>query len=700
MALFTMAVSRLLISFYLCAMTAGLAFGEEKAANEQLEEIVVTGSREAEPVKEQPVTVGVTTAQEIKDVRPAHPSELLNRTPGVLINVTAGEGHQTAIRQPITTSPVYLFLEDGIPIRSTGFFNHNALYEVNLPGADRIEVSKGPSSALYGSDAIGGTINVMTRPAPATPQIEINPEIGEFGWYRLLASAGNTWGDDGLRVGFNITHTDGWRERTGYDRQSETLRWDRAIGDTASAKTLLSFSEIDQKTGGSSTLTKADFEDKPWFNYQTFDYRKVEAFRVSTEVAKELAGDTLISAIPYVRVNEMDLLPGWGIFKAGANYFGYESTTDFYSLGLMTKYRHDFQPWRTRLIAGLDLDYTPGSYFERRIQVTRRPADNKFVSFVYTADTSKNYDYDATFTGSSPYLQVETSPLEKLRLTLGARYDLLAYDYTTNLAPNVNRPADRDLSFSHLSPKTGLTYAFTKDLSGFLAYGNAFRVPSSGDLFRGTAATAINLKPIKADNYEAGIKGGVADLMTYSVSCYDMIKTDDIVTYTPATNVSERLSAGKTDHKGIEIGFGIKPLAEIELSSSYSYAIHTYEEFRVSPVLDYNDKEIPQAPRQIVNTRLTYTPAWLQGGLVEMEWVKLGKYWLDSANTAEYNGHDLYNLRASYHLSKEWEVYARLINITDKLYAETASKSGADPAMFAPGGPRTFFAGLAWNWGK
>ena len=74
--------------------------------------------------------------------------------PGVHVNVTGGEGHMTAIRQPITTSAVYIYLEDGIPTRSTGFYNHNVLYEINVPQLAGIEVSKGPGSALYGSDAM------------------------------------------------------------------------------------------------------------------------------------------------------------------------------------------------------------------------------------------------------------------------------------------------------------------------------------------------------------------------------------------------------------------------------------------------------------------------------------------------------------------------------------------------------------------
>jgi outer membrane receptor protein involved in Fe transport len=87
----------------------------------------------------------------------------------VYVSQLSGEGHSMAIRQPISTKPLYLYLEDGIPTRATGFFNHNALYEVNIPQSGGIEVLKGPGTASYGSDAIGGVVNVLTRPAPASP---------------------------------------------------------------------------------------------------------------------------------------------------------------------------------------------------------------------------------------------------------------------------------------------------------------------------------------------------------------------------------------------------------------------------------------------------------------------------------------------------------------------------------------------------
>ncbi|MBV9774682.1 MAG: carboxypeptidase-like regulatory domain-containing protein, partial [Gemmatimonadetes bacterium] len=126
---------------------ARLVLGERAV---ELEGVVVSATREARLKSATPASVGTVSGAEIREVRPAHPSEIVGRVAGVWIADNGGEGHKTAIRQPMGTKPMYLFLEDGVPTRSTGFFNHNALYEVNVPQADRIEILKGPATALYG----------------------------------------------------------------------------------------------------------------------------------------------------------------------------------------------------------------------------------------------------------------------------------------------------------------------------------------------------------------------------------------------------------------------------------------------------------------------------------------------------------------------------------------------------------------------
>ena len=117
------------------ASTVVPAIAAEKQETTKLDEVTVTATREAQSIHESTHSLGQVSESEISEIKPSHPSEVMGRIPGVHVNVTGGEGHMTSIRQPISTSPLYLYLEDGVPTRSTGFFNHNALYEVNVPQA-------------------------------------------------------------------------------------------------------------------------------------------------------------------------------------------------------------------------------------------------------------------------------------------------------------------------------------------------------------------------------------------------------------------------------------------------------------------------------------------------------------------------------------------------------------------------------------
>src|SRR5690242_17460498 len=224
---------------------------------------VVSATREVQRRTDQSATIDVLDGAAIREVRAAHPSGIMQRLPGVHATQLSGEGLSMSIRQPITTKPMYLYLEDGVPTRSTGFFNHNALYEVNLPQAGGLEVLKGPGTALYGSDAIGGVVNVLTRAAPVTPTLEATVEGGQYGYARVLATGGFTKGVNGVRADLNVTHADGWRDEGGFKRQSGTIRWDGAFGGFTT-KTVLAGSNIDQAEAGG--LTQTQFDTRPEIN--------------------------------------------------------------------------------------------------------------------------------------------------------------------------------------------------------------------------------------------------------------------------------------------------------------------------------------------------------------------------------------------------------------------------------------------------
>ncbi|WP_374382051.1 TonB-dependent receptor, partial [Pseudomonas fluvialis] len=353
----------LLAGMACCAQASPATNTDEQALH--LEQISVTATREAQKTSEIPASISQVDALDIQEQRPRHPSEVLNRMPGVRLSNLSGEGHSTAIRQPLTTAPVYLFLEDGIPTRSTGFFNHNALYEINVPQAGGIEVSKGPGSALYGSDAIGGIVNVLTPEPPPEAEFALTSELGSYGWRRLLLDAGDSNARDGLRATLNLTRMDGWQEHAGYDRQSALLRWDHQHNDALRVKSVFSYSQIDQAHVG--TLNQAQYHADPRHNNIPFSTRQVEAWRLSSAFDYQLDEQTLLSFTPYLRDNSMDIIPSWSVSYDPSQY-----TTANRSFGFLSKYRVDFEPWRARLIVGLDYDYSPGSREEDSIALLRR----------------------------------------------------------------------------------------------------------------------------------------------------------------------------------------------------------------------------------------------------------------------------------------------------------------------------------------
>ncbi len=689
------------------AVFSTLTCGPVLADAVALGEVTVTATREGQLVNETPAAVGVIKEKTLREVKPTHPTEIMGQVPGVWVNVTGGEGHQTAIRQPLTTSPVYLYLEDGVPTRSTGFFNHNALYEVNLPMAGGIEVSKGPGSALYGSDAIGGVVNVLTRRPPTGPEVEGSLEAGSYGWRRAMVTGGTAFGDHALRADLNLSHTDGWRDTTAYDRQSGTLRWDSAVGDDATLKTVATFSKIDQETAGSSAISYNDYKHNARTNYTPISLRKVDAFRLSSAYEKEW-GSSLLSITPYYRNDSMDLLANWSLSYDPTIY-----TTENQSFGAQIKFRHDFAPLRTRLIVGLDLDNSPGSRLENRISTTSTGSGYTKVYTSYTVGP-RIYDYDVTYQGVSPYVHGEISPVDKLRLTAGLRYDHISYDLDNRFGTTpvlasgkyYGQVGDGEVTFSHLSPKLGATYAFSPALNAFAAYNHAFRAPSEGQLFRPAVASSAlaavaaaessrSLKPIKVDSVEIGLRGKLTSAVNYEVSAYYMTKKDDILSSKdPVSNLSTATNAGKTLHKGIEIGLGAQLATLWRIDAAYSYAKHTYEDW-VTANGDFSGKEMELAPRTIANTRLTFGNA--QTGMAQLEWLHFGSWWSNAANTSKYAGHDLINLRGSYPLWRDISLFGNIHNVADKTYAEsTGVSSGFD--TFAPGLPRTFTLGVQAKW--
>jgi len=656
---------------------------------------VVSATREVQRRTDQSATIDVLDGAAIREVRAAHPSGIMQRLPGVHATQLSGEGLSMAIRQPITTKPMYLYLEDGVPTRSTGFFNHNALYEVNLPQSGGLEVLKGPGTALYGSDAIGGVVNVLTRAAPVTPTLDATAEGGQFGYARLLATGGFTKGVNGVRADLNVTRSDGWRDDGGFKRQSGTIRWDGAASGFTT-KTVIAGSNIDQSEA--AALSQAQFDARPEINPSPIAYRKVQALRVSSAIEKD-DGRSLLSLTPYARHNVLEIMPSW---QLTFNQQIWDTRNN--SVGLLAKYRRDFAPLRTRVIVGADLDYSPGSFVANKIT----SAANSGIFATYSVG-EKQYDYDVTYRQASPYLHLEFSPIGRLRLDAGMRYDVSGYVYDSKLDPLATgrwrRPADTTVNYTRLSPKVGATYDLSRNVNLFASYREGFRAPGQNQLFQqgSNANSTVGLKPVTAKSTEGGVRGQVAGRLIYSLSVYDMRIQNDILSILDAQGAQTTSNAGETRHRGVEVSAGTMLTSQLRLDAAYSSSKQTYEEW-VIPVagrnVSYAGKTIETAPHTLANLLLTYSPMVLNGGRVAVEWSQTGKYYGDPENTQTYDGFDVLTLHGNYMIRNIGEFFVRVTNVTNEKYAEVATYNAFNKWQYTPGTPRSVFAGLRYNWQK
>jgi outer membrane receptor protein involved in Fe transport len=687
--------------------------------------VQVTASREARRRAEQSATVDGLDGAEVRLARAAHPAQVMKRVPGVYVSQLSGEGSSVAIRQPITTRPMYLYLEDGVPVRATGFFNHNALYEVNLPQAGGIEVLKGPGTAAYGSDAIGGVVNALTRPAPATPSAEASVEGGAYGYGRLLLTGGGMRGRDGVRADLNLTRVGGWRAQNAYARQSATVRWDHAGDRGLTVRGVATATHVDQNDAIGQD--RAQFDARDPLNRSPLAYRRVQAARASLAVERT-EGVTSWGVTPYARYNRLELLPNWQL-----TFDPQAWDTRNTSLGVLARVRRDAGRLpngreRARLTAGADLEASPGASVVDQLRLFTRGTQGATV-FDSATVTRRLYDYEVTYRQASPYAQAELVPFAGapgLRLDAGARYDWMGYTYRTNLAAvDTGRwriPPGTTRDYTRLSPKAGVTWELARALNVYGSYRAGFRAPQQSQLFQqGTTANTVDLRPVRVGAYELGARGQLGARVLYGVSAYDMTLRDDILTFTNTLGLREARNAGATRHRGVEASVGAMLLPALRLDAAYSVASHRYVDY--TPVaarpaagasgavaaVRYAGRRVEQAPTALGNALLTWSPRLLRGGRVAAEWSQTGRYvtgYVLSADAATRNqpvapcstpGHALWALHANAQVTPRLELFGRATNLTDRTYAEVAAFNFNDrlqPRAYTPGNPRTVYAGV------
>jgi iron complex outermembrane recepter protein len=674
-----------------------------------LDEVVVSGSRTETKLSDTPMSIGVVDEKTLKRDKPKLMGDAINRIAGVNWVDLGNEQHMMGIRQPNSTNAVYQYLEDGIPIRPLGVFNHNALNELNLAGAERVEVVKGASSSLYGSNAVGGAVNFITAHPSLTPEATVGyRNEAVTGYQRIDTGASNTWGDLGVRFSqYSSRRSDNnWQQYSNGTKDSVTLRTDYAVSGSSLLHAVMSYNNLDSATPGS--LNPVDYQTSPGKSYQTFSYRKDKSTRLNVGWEGETLQNGLTSVTLFGRQNDHGQLPNYTISACtiGATcptgYRGTINNNHVSSLGLDSKHQQEFSFLSSRLIGGLYYDVSPNTYKSDNLDVTRDAATLVYTAYApNTTYATGTRDYKTDITNTAMFAQWELTPLDKVRVVMGGRYDKINYNFVNNLTPSAAYGAANETrDFSHFSPKLGATYTLSDQANIFANASQGFTPPEVSQLYGKSAIP--DLRPATYDSYEMGLRMAFLErALKLTATVFRLDGRDTIVSYTIAPGNSENRNAGSTRSTGVEVNL-FYDVGMFDGRLGASVAHHQYIDYQASTTLDYSGKDMPAAPNT-VTAEIGYKP--LQEARIALEVVQQGAYWMNNANTVSYSGHTLLNLRANYRVNNGWEAWLQGRNLTNQLYAEAASSTYSGTGAYTPatqdqftvGAPLSVMLGLTYT---
>ncbi len=562
-------------------------YADDDVRTYETEETVVTATKQAVEPEKVPQAVTVITPEEIRNTPAYNVGEMLDLVPGVRIiragSVGASNGVSIRSLNGGPSSNKTLVLVDGRPVNDawTGGVNWHA---IPMEMVDRVEVMRGPGSALYGSQASGGVISVFTR----------KPAEGFHGWLSIRQE---------LNSSGEIADT----QADGYGRP-EIRATKLGLNGTFGGKASSHFVSLGYRDATQSFPTPTE---NTWDNYDlmyTGNYEHTGTFssQLSLDIHRN-AWDYRAERSPYEDANDSfagDYSLKWQTGRGTLNSRLYlnrlknENTvygvnlgtgTTSRRVGVMTDYTLLLSP-TSLLIFGLDTAYDTADvdYEKTVVNMTYRAIDMVNIHDSKTGMVSQVAadTYVGTYGANSRaydqhnialFAQYSRDIGEKLSLVAGGRYDFHSEFGTI------------------FNPKAGFSYElFEQD--GFATnlkvnYGTAFRAPPMWGIFSQSLDGYGNadLKPEKTQNTDIGIfqrlgDFGHAELTLFHMDVTDLLINDKLGTtgegyfvFVPTeagvdtAQFNYRKNLGSYSPKGVELGFNVKPHSQLTIRGSYTY---------------------------------------------------------------------------------------------------------------------------------
>ncbi len=633
-------------------------------SSQTLNPVIVSGNKVQQKRTEAPIAISILSPKIIEQTNAPRIEYLLNKVSGVYMPSIGGEQHMMSIRQPISLKGLYLYLEDGLPIRTSGLFSSNALIEINTSNIHSIEIIKGPASALYGAEAIGGIINVLSE-KPTIKKGELDAFINSTGLKKISLKYTLPAKKGGWNV--NASWTDqknGTLDYSNFNKQALSIRKDFVFNKKLSGyQTFQWMNFFTQMTGSVDSI---HFANKDFSSQQSFTYRKINLIRWRQNLEYHLSKQSTIVANIMYRGNTMDQNPTYSIASTNnpTQFKGQVNSNRFDAIVLDLQNQINISTINAKLIVGAYGDLTKQGLNASFIDITKDLALNKYTKFSQRNPDSVITNYKTNIYNKAAYVNFLGKLGNGFNYNASLRYDHFEYQFQNKL--NFGTPSSNNV-FTNLSPKIGFTYN-KKYIGAYLNYSHGFVPPQITEIYN--AIRVPYLLPQSFVNYEIG--GWILlNKLQAELSLYQLNGTNEIVSVRQPDGVNLNQNTGATKHLGIEykIVYPINRL--ISLTINATNAIHQYQKTILKGV-DISGKTMSAAPSFWSVSQVQFN--WSKTLNSSLEWQHQSSYFMDEINQTKYPGFDVIHWRTNYSFKKN-TIWIQILNATNTYYSTMATKN-------------------------
>ncbi len=479
-----------------------------------VEEVVVTASRIEEPLKETASSVTIVRLEDIRGRNIVSVTDMLRELPELNLIQNGGPGKNATVFLRGGGPEHVLVMIDGVKVNSTttGSFDFSGL---TVDDIERIEIVKGPQSTIYGSEAMAGVINIITKKGTGKPKIELSVEGGSYGTYKPSFTVSGSKGMVDYRLTTLYYETEGisaakeGTERDGYKNSSISSKFGLTPSERFRVELTGRYYYDSTDLDGFDFMAKKAIDD---LNFQSSGNHYMLSGKVIALLTDKWEQTLTISRV-------RDSLR----FRDSDNPY---NNAEIITVRNSMDWQHNFYINDSYTITG-------------GIELRKEDGDNR-------DNFSESISYKAI------YINSRLSLLNRsLILNAGIRYD------------------DNDISSSKATYRIAGTYNLhDSGVRVRASYGTGFRAPSFNELFFPFYGN-MNLKPEETKSWEIGVekdmlKGEMTLWITYFNQRYkDLIQTD------PNTWTASNIA--KAEIRGLETGLRIRLSKGLNVSAGYTY---------------------------------------------------------------------------------------------------------------------------------